>query len=89
MYLEGGKEQPVTACFHVPNQWKLACGLDSPPKNLNDAVPKCESVEPKYLVMDFDIDGFVNMVKKICAYQIELMNDVPFTKYVFSGRKTR
>jgi predicted metalloprotease with PDZ domain len=33
--------------------------------------------------LDFDVDGFVNMVKKICAYQIELMNDVPFTKYVF------
>ncbi|MCI0696721.1 PDZ domain-containing protein [candidate division KSB1 bacterium] len=120
MYLEGGKAQPVTACFHVPSQWKLACGLDSPPKNLHDATARCESAEPKYLlyapnyntfidapvemsqfeertftigktpfhvvmhgVMDFDIDGFVNMVKKICAYQIELMNDVPFTKYVF------
>jgi predicted metalloprotease with PDZ domain len=120
MYLEGGKEQPVTACFHVPNQWKLACGLDAPPKNLNGAMAKCESTAPKYLLyapnydvfidapvemsqfeernfiigkatfsvvmhgsLDFDVDGFVNMVKKICAYQIELMNDVPFTKYVF------
>lgn len=120
MYLEGGKAQPVTACFHVPNQWKLACGLDSPPKHLNNVAAKCESAEPKYLlsapdydtfvdapvemsqfdertftigkiqfhvvmhgVMDFDVDGFVNMVKKICAYQIELMNDAPFTKYVF------
>jgi predicted metalloprotease with PDZ domain len=33
--------------------------------------------------LDFDVDGFVSMVKKICAYQMALMNDVPFTKYVF------
>jgi predicted metalloprotease with PDZ domain len=120
MYLEGQKEKPVTACFHVPSQWKLACGLDPAPASLAISHPQHEVREANYLLyapnydvfidapvemsqfeertftigktpfhvvmhgaMDFDVDGFVNMVKKICAYQIELMNDVPFTKYVF------
>jgi predicted metalloprotease with PDZ domain len=120
MYLEGQKERPVTACFHVPNQWKLACGLEPAPATVACAASRHESGVSKYVLyspnydvfidapvemssfeernftigktpfavvmhgsLDFDVDGFVNMVRKICAYQVELMDDAPFEKYVF------
>jgi predicted metalloprotease with PDZ domain len=120
MYLESQKERPVTACFQVPNQWKLASGLMPDSQSASNSAMPCTNPDASHLLyapnydvfidapvemshfeervfeirgtpfsvvmhgaLDFDIDGFVNMVKKISEYQIALMDDVPFEKYVF------